>query len=131
MFASFCEKNNLMIGGMLFPHKHILKASWVSPDRITENQIDHICISKKFRTSLQDVRARRGANAASDHHLVVAKLKLKLKRNNNKHTGQKRYNVNMLTTPAKKEEYRIKLSNRYQWKTQQLRTSGRSSIRHG
>lgn len=48
---------------------------------MTENQIDHLCISKKFRRSLQDVRVRRGADVASDHHLVVARLKLKLKKN--------------------------------------------------
>ncbi|XP_021366220.1 uncharacterized protein LOC110458686 [Mizuhopecten yessoensis] len=38
-----------------------------------ENQIDLVCISKKFRRSLQDVRVKRGADAASDHHLIVAK----------------------------------------------------------
>lgn len=33
----------------------IHKATWVSPDSMTENQIDHVCIGKKFRRSLQDV----------------------------------------------------------------------------
>jgi len=46
----------------------------------TENQIDHFWISKKFRRSLQDVRVKRGADAATDHHLIVAKVKLKLKK---------------------------------------------------
>lgn len=69
------------------PHKRIHKATWMSPDLITENQIDHICIAKKFRRSLEDTRVKRGADAASDHHLVVAKLKLKLRRNG---TGQER-----------------------------------------
>ncbi|VDP25527.1 unnamed protein product [Schistosoma margrebowiei] len=30
---------------------------------------------------MEDVRTRRGADIASDHHLVVANLKLKLKKN--------------------------------------------------
>ena len=74
-FADVCALNNLVIGGSVFPHKRIHKATWVSPDLITENQIDHVCIAKKFRRSLEDVRVKRGADVASDHHLVVAKLK--------------------------------------------------------
>jgi len=75
-FADACALNNMVIGGSVFPHKRIHKATWMSPDLITENQIDRICIAKKFRRSLEDVRVKRGADAASDHHLVVAKLSL-------------------------------------------------------
>ncbi|VDO81943.1 unnamed protein product, partial [Schistosoma curassoni] len=42
-FANLCAFNKLIIGGTIFPHK----ATWVSPDHTTENQIDHIYISKK------------------------------------------------------------------------------------
>ena len=80
-FADTCALNKIVIGGSIFPHKRIHKATWVSPDHVTENQIDHICIGKTFRRSLQDVRVKRGADAASDHHLLVAVLKLKLKKN--------------------------------------------------
>ena len=80
LFADFCSFNNIVIGGSLFRHKRIHKATWISPDHHTENQIDHITICKEFRRSLQDTRVRRGADAASDHHLVVGRLKLKLKR---------------------------------------------------
>lgn len=38
-------------------------------------------LGKKFRRSLQDVRVRRGADVASDQHLMVTYIKLKLKRN--------------------------------------------------
>ncbi|KAK3709747.1 hypothetical protein RRG08_028783 [Elysia crispata] len=79
-FADFCCLNDLVIGGAIFPHKDIHKATWVSPDGGTENQIDHICISRKFRRSLQDVRVFRGADIGSDHHLVIATFQLKLKR---------------------------------------------------
>lgn len=79
-FAERCAINNLVIRGSVFPHKRIHKSSWVSPDGVSENQIDHICISKKFRRSLQDVRVRRGADVGSDHHLVVASMQLKLKK---------------------------------------------------
>lgn len=67
MFAETCANNSLVIGGSVFSHKTIHKTTWVSPDHVTENQIDHICICKKFRRSMEDVRVRRGADAASDH----------------------------------------------------------------
>lgn len=63
----------------MFQHKNIHRATWVSADHITANQIDHICIGRKFRHSLLDVRVRRGADAGSDHHLLTATIKLKLK----------------------------------------------------
>lgn len=75
-FAAACADNNLVIGGSVFQHKNIHKATWVSADHTTENQIDHICISQKFRHSLLDVRVRRRADAGSDRHLLTAKIQL-------------------------------------------------------
>ena len=43
--------NNITIGGSMFTHKTI----WVSSDNLTENQIDHICIGRRFRRSFEDV----------------------------------------------------------------------------
>ena len=58
-FADLCALNQLVIGGSIFPHKRIHKATWISPNHVTENHIDHICISRKFRRSWQDVRVMR------------------------------------------------------------------------
>ncbi|VDO88365.1 unnamed protein product [Schistosoma margrebowiei] len=45
-FANICASNKMVIGGTIFPHKHIRRATWVSLDHITENLIDHIRITK-------------------------------------------------------------------------------------
>ncbi|VDP26036.1 unnamed protein product [Schistosoma curassoni] len=71
-FANLCTFNKLVIGGTVFPHKRIHKAAWISLNHTTEKQIDHICINKKFRRTMEDVRTRRGDDIASNHHLVVA-----------------------------------------------------------
>lgn len=56
---SLCSTNKMKIGGSLFMHKNIHKGTWRSPDGQTVNQIDHFCISRRWATSLQDVRVHR------------------------------------------------------------------------
>ena len=78
--VNLCAFNNLVIGGSIFPHRRIHKATWVSPNGFTENQIDHFCISRKFRRSMTDVKVQRGADVRSDHYLLLAELQLSKKR---------------------------------------------------
>lgn len=82
--ANFCAINKLVIGGTLFQHKRILKATWVSPDQTAENQIDHISINNKFGRSLMDTRVKRAADVGSDHHLLTGIIILKLKKTKRK-----------------------------------------------
>jgi endonuclease/exonuclease/phosphatase family metal-dependent hydrolase len=78
LFVNLCASYDLVIGGPLFMHKKCHKVMWVSPDHNTENQIDNIAISRKFRRSLTNVRNRRGTDVGSDHHLVVADFQFKI-----------------------------------------------------
>ena len=114
MFADFCAENRKVIGGSVFPHKEVHKATWVSPDQVTENQIDHIGISKKFRRTMLDVRVKRGADAASDHHLVVSKLQLKLKKCEVAINARTKFNIQLLQDKVFPDAFQITLSNRYQ-----------------
>ena len=75
-FVNFCRNNNYVMGGTIFQHKEIHKLTWKSPDGRTVNQIDHVVINNKWRRSLKDVHRCRGADAGSDHYLVVSRLKL-------------------------------------------------------
>ncbi|VDO49349.1 unnamed protein product [Schistosoma margrebowiei] len=65
--------------------------------------------------TVEDVRTRRGADIASDHHLVVVNLKLKLKKNwTTGQTALQRFNTAFLRDTDKLNEFKIALSNRFQ-----------------
>ena len=59
-------------------YQQLSKGTWRSPNGRTVNQIDHICISKRFEGSLMDVKVCRGADIGSDHYLVRGRLRIKL-----------------------------------------------------
>jgi endonuclease/exonuclease/phosphatase family metal-dependent hydrolase len=111
MFMDLCVNYNLVIGGSLFPHKDIHKATWAAPNQCTFNQIDRVAIRKKWRRSLLDVRSYSGADIASDHHLVVAQLRLKLAAN--KLSGQrvtrKKFNIEKLSHGETRKKFEEEL----------------------
>ncbi|KAK1791378.1 hypothetical protein P4O66_013384 [Electrophorus voltai] len=74
---SFSNMNNFCIGNTYFRHKNIHKKTWRSPDGATYNEIDFICISRRWRSALLDVRAYRGADVGSDHYLVRSSIRCK------------------------------------------------------
>ena len=114
-FIEFCGNNELVIGGTLFPHKECHKPTWTSPNGRIKNQIDHIAISKKWRSSLLDTRNRRGADCGSDHHLVTADIRLKIASNQKQlEKRQKRYNTDKLKNKETKREFNLELKNRFE-----------------
>ena len=113
-FADLCALNQLVIGGSIFPHKRIHKATWISPNHVTENQIDYICISSKFRRSWQDVRVMRGADVSSEHHLLMTTVKLRLKRSTTANSTRTKYNVGLLRNMDTQAAFQISLSNGFQ-----------------
>ncbi|VDP54878.1 unnamed protein product [Schistosoma margrebowiei] len=114
-FANLCASNKLVIGGTVFPHKRIHKATWTSPDYTTQNQIHHICINKTFRRTIEDVRTKRGADIASDHYLLVAKMKLKLKKHwTMGRTISQNFNTAFLQDTNKLNKFKLALSNKFQ-----------------
>ena len=111
--VDFCADNSMVIGGTLFPHPTTHKLTWISPNGRDKNQIDHMAINGTWRRSLLDVRVRRGADVGSDHHLVTARIRMKLRRTDRQQTGHRRFDVNKLDDPAVKKSFLTQLKNRY------------------
>ena len=51
-----------------------------SPDGQHRKQFDYILCSQRWRSSIQSAKTRLGADCGSDHKLLIAKFRLKLKK---------------------------------------------------
>ena len=69
--------------------------TWTSPDGQHRNQIDSILCSQRRRSSIQSAKTRLGADCGSNHELLVAKFRLKLKKVG-KTTRPFRYDLNQI-----------------------------------
>ena len=91
----FCQENALVIADTLFQqHKRRLYTR-TSPDGQYRNQIDYILCSQRWRSSIQSAKTRPGADCGSEHELLIAKFRLKLKKVG-KTTRPFRYDLNQI-----------------------------------
>ena len=72
-----------------------------------QNQIDYILCSQRWRSSIQSAKARLGAECGSDHELLIAKFRLKLKKVE-KTTRPFRYDLNKIPN-----DYTVEVRNRF------------------
>ena len=54
--------------------------TWTPPDGHWQNQTDYILCSQKWRGSIQSPKTKPGADCGSDHELLIAKFRFKLKK---------------------------------------------------
>ena len=76
----FCQENALVIANTLFQQHKRRLYTWTSPDGQHRNQIDYILCSQRWRSSIQSIKTRPGADCGSDHELLTTKFRLKLKK---------------------------------------------------
>ena len=76
----FCQENALVIANTLFQQHKRRIYTWISPDGQHRNQIDYILCSQRWRSCIQSEKTRPKADCGSDHELLIAKFRLKLKK---------------------------------------------------
>ena len=94
--TEFCQETALFIANTIFQqHKRGLY-TWASPDgQCNQNQIDYVLCSQRWRSSIQSAKTRLGSDCGSDHELLIAKFRLKLK-TIGKTTRPFRYDLNQI-----------------------------------
>ena len=103
----FCQENTLVIANNLFQQHKRRLGTWTSPDGQHRNQIDYILCSQRWRSSIQSAKTRPGADCGSDHELLIAKFRLKLKKVG-KTTRPFRYDLNQILY-----DYTVEVRNRF------------------
>ena len=105
--TEFCQENALVIANTLSQQHRRRLYTWTSPDSQCRNQIDYILCSRRWRSSTQSVKIRPGADCNSDHELLIAKFRLKLKKVG-KTTRPFRYDINQIPY-----DYTVEVRNRF------------------
>ena len=77
-----------------------------SPDGQHRNQTDYILCSQRWRSFIQSAKTRPGADCSSDHELLIAKLRLKMKKVG-KTTRPFKYDLNQIPN-----NYTVEVRNR-------------------
>ena len=80
--VQFCQEEDLVATNTFFnlPPRRLYtwKSPQDNPQNIVRNQIDYILVNRRFRNSIPTVRTYPGADVASDHNPVVARLRVRL-----------------------------------------------------
>ena len=105
--GEFNSENALVIAKTLFQQHKRRLYTWTSPDGQHRNQIDYILCSQRWRSSIQSPKTRPGADCGSDHELLIAKFRLKLKKVE-KTTRPFRYDLNQIPY-----DYTVEVRNRF------------------
>ena len=106
VLIEFCQENALIIANTLFQQHKRRLYPWTSPDGQHWNQIDYILCSQRWSSYIQSAKTRPGADCGSDHELLIAKFRLKLKKVG-KTTRPFRYDLNQI-------KYTVEVRNRLQ-----------------
>ena len=99
----FCQENALVIANTLFQQHKRRLYTWISPDGWHQNQIDYILCSQRWRSSIQSAKTTPRADCGSDHELLTAKFRLKLKK------------VGKTTRPFKYDLNQIPMIIQWEW----------------
>ena len=103
----FCQENALVIANTLFQQHKRRFYTWTSPDGQHQNQTDYILCIQRWKSSIQSAKTRPRADCGSDHELLIAKYKLKLKKVG-KATRTFRYDISQIPY-----DYTVEVRNKF------------------
>ena len=78
--TDFCQENTLVIANTLFQQHKRRLYTWISHDGQYQIRLIIFFCSQRWRSSIHQQKKRLGAYCGSDHELLIAKFRLKLKK---------------------------------------------------
>ena len=77
----FCAPNGLVITNTLFQHRPCHQHTWFHPAKSSQSGhiLDYVLVNRRYRSSVLDTRVYRKTHLESDHHLLISKVRFKLK----------------------------------------------------
>lgn len=94
LLLSICTEHQLVITNTCFQHKPAHKHSWMHPRSKHWHLIDFIITRQRDLCDFHDTRAMRGANCSTDHIMILAKTRLRVRKPMRK-TNQRRRKLNI------------------------------------
>ena len=107
MRIEFYQENALFTANTLFQQHKRRLYTWTSPDGQHQNQIDYITCSQRWRSSIHSAKTRPRADCGSDHELLIAKFRFKLKKVG-KTTRPLKYDLNQISY-----DYTVEVTSRF------------------
>ena len=105
--VDFCSRNSLVVMNTIFKQHSRRLYTWKSPDKITRKKIDFILCKGRWKSSIKRVTTIPGADCGTDHNLLIAIVKIKLKQTKRNKITQI-YNLENIDT-----KYTVEVKNRF------------------
>ena len=103
----FCQANDVVVRYTTFKQLPRILHTWVSPRHRARNQIDYVMVKRRWRSLLLGVKTRPSADCGSDHQLLNAEIKTRL-RTRKTTNSPIRYDVSNI-----RKEFKVEIKNRF------------------
>jgi len=80
MFIDFCERNGLIVTKTWFKKPQGRLYPWKVTGDWSRNKLDYILLKHRFRNSVKEVQTLPVADIDSDHNILVANIRTRLKK---------------------------------------------------
>ena len=103
----FYQENRMIITNTCFQQPKRRLYTWTTPNGQHRNQIDYILCNKRWKSSKTSIKTRPGADCGTDHELLLACFRIKLKQH---HKPTQTPKPDLQNIPF---EYKIEVKNRF------------------
>lgn len=112
----YADKNRLVACNTIFQQHHRRLYTWKSPGDQVRNQIDYIFVNHRYKNAVVNCHTYPSADCNTDHVLLRAECRIRLKKLNRTKNSRNRINI----SPLKNRRHADNFSKKLQEKTDQI-----------